>query len=145
MKIVSSSFQDNTKIPSKYTCDGEGVSPPLSFVDVPGNAKSLALIMDDPDSPNRTFVHWILYNIDPKTIEIQENSVPQSANLGLTSLGKPGFVGSCPNVGTHHYHFKLYALDKILNLTNPDKATLEKEMQDHILEKAELVSLYSRI
>jgi len=145
MKIISVAFENNTKIPSKYTCDGENINPPLFFVDIPENAKSLALIMDDPDSPNRTFVHWILYNIDPKTTEIGENSVSQLGQQGITSLGKPGFVGSCPNAGTHHYHFKLYALDTVLNLTSPDKATLEKEMQGHILEKSELVGLYSRI
>jgi len=101
-------------------------------------------LLDDPDSPNRTFVHWILYNIDPKTTGIQENSISQSVKLGITSLEKPGFIGSCPNVGTHHYHFKLYALDTVLSLTDPDKATLENDMQGHILEKAEIIVLYGR-
>jgi Raf kinase inhibitor-like YbhB/YbcL family protein len=144
MKITSSAFGNNLKIPSIYSCDGENINPPLSFVDVPTNAKSLVLIMDDPDAPNGTFVHWILFNIDPKTIEIKENSVPQSALLGITSTGKPGYVSVCPPQGTHRYFLKLYALDTTLNLNSPNKTALEKEMQEHILDQAEIIGLYSR-
>jgi hypothetical protein len=145
MKITNSAFQNNTKIPSKYTCDGQDINPELSFLEVPANAKSLVLIMDDPDAPGGTFVHWVLYNMDPKTNEIKENSVPHSGVAGKNSTGKSNYFGACPPSGLHHYHFKLYALDTVLNLTNPDKATLEKEMQGHILEKAELIGIYSRI
>lgn len=144
MKIVSSAFENNSNLPSKYTCDGENISPPLSFLDVPSNARSLVLIVDDPDAPMGTFVHWIIFNINPKTQEIKENSVPQSAMLGKTTLNKTDFVGACPPSGTHRYFFKLYALDTVLNLTNPDKVALEKAMQGHILEKAEIIGLYSR-
>ena len=144
MKITSSAFENSAKIPSKYTCDGQNMNPPLSFSDVPQNAKSLILIMDDPDAPMGTFVHWIIFNIDSSTKEIAENSLPSSGEQGKTSLNKPGYVGACPPSGTHRYFFKLYALDTILNLTNPDKSTLEKEMQGHILNSVELIGLYAR-
>lgn len=145
MKITSIAFENNSKIPAKYTCDGENVNPPLNFSDVPANAKTLALIMDDPDAPMGTFVHWILYNIDPSDKGILENSVPLTALQGKTGRGVVGYVGSCPPSGTHRYFFKLYALDTVLNLTNPDKAALEKTIQGHILDRAELIGLYSRI
>src|SRR3989304_219809 len=138
MKIISSAFENNSNIPSKYTCDGENISPPLSFVDVPQNAKSLVLIVDDPDAPIGIFVHWVLFNIDPGISEIKENSIPQSALQGRTSVGKEGYVGACPPSGTHHYFFKLYAVSKILALTpNAEKQTVEEAMKDNILDKAE--------
>jgi Raf kinase inhibitor-like YbhB/YbcL family protein len=144
MKITSTAFENNGKIPSKYTCDGVGINPPLAFSGIPQDARSLVLIMDDPDAPMGIFTHWVLFNIDPKTIAIGENSVPQSASLGKTSTGEEGYVSVCPPSGAHRYFFKLYALDTVLNLTNPDKAILEKEMLGHVLEKAELIGLYSR-
>jgi Raf kinase inhibitor-like YbhB/YbcL family protein len=144
MEIASSVFENNAKIPSKYTCDGEGINPPLSFVDVPENAKSLVLIVDDPDAPIGTFVHWILFNIDPKTSGIKENSAPEFALRGKTSAGVMGYVSPCPPSGIHRYFFKLFALDSSLDLKNPDKAELEEKMQNHILEKSELIGLYSK-
>lgn len=131
-------------MPSKYSCDGMGVNPPLAFYDVPANAQSLALIVDDPDAPMGTFVHWVLFNLDPKIQEIKENSVPEGAFKGVTSTGKTDFVGACPPSGTHRYFFKLYALDTVLNLTTPDKASLEKAIQGHILDSVQLIGLYSR-
>lgn len=145
MRIVSSAFENNTKIPSKYTCDGENVNPPLSFLDIPANTKSLVLIMDDPDAPMGTFVHWVLFNLNPKTSEIKENSIPQSAALGKTSVGKAGYVGPCPPSGTHRYFFKLFAINKVLPLTSDvEKQTVEEAMKDSILDKAEIIGLYSR-
>jgi hypothetical protein len=143
MKIMSSAFENNTEIPMKYSCGREGINPPLSFQDVPVNAKSLALIMDDPDAPNGTFVHWVLFNIDPKTQEIKENSIPQGALRGKTSAGRFDYVAVCPPSGTHRYFFKLYALDAVLDLTGPTKVELEGKMQGHILKEAELIGLYS--
>lgn len=131
-------------MPAKYSCDGENVNPPLSFLNVPVNAKSLVLIMDDPDAPMGTFVHWVLFNLYPKIKGIEENSIPQGVALGKTSAGGMDYVGACPPFGTHRYFFKLYALDAVLSLTNLSKAGLEKAMQGHILEKAELIGLYSR-
>lgn len=144
MRIISPAFENNSRLPAKYTCDGEGVNPPLSFLDVPANAKSLALIVDDPDAPMGIFTHWILFNLDPKLKEIKENSVPQGASLGRTSESETHFVGACPPQGTHRYIFKLYALDTVLKLTNPYKYDLETAMQDHILEKSEIIGLFSR-
>lgn len=145
MKITSSAFQNNAKIPSKYTCDGENVNPPLEFVDVPSNAKSLALIVDDPDAPSKTWVHWVVYNIGTKTSEVKENSAPEDGIEGITDFGKPGYGGPCPPSGVHRYFFKLYALDTTLDLPqNATKQMVEEKMKGHTLDKAELIGLYSR-
>jgi len=145
VKIVSPAFENNSKIPSKYTCDGQNINPPLSFIDVPTNAASLALIVDDPDAPMGTWVHWVIFNIDSKTIRIEENSLPKGGMEGMTNFGNRGYGGPCPPQGVHRYFFKLYALDTVLNLNNFDKEELESAMQNHILEKSELIGLYSRI
>jgi hypothetical protein len=143
MKITSV-FENNSRIPRKYTCDGENINPPLFFADVPQNAKSLVLIVDDPDSPTGTWDHWIVSDINPEIKGISENSVPEGAILGRTTFGKANYGGPCPGSGSHHYHFKLYALDKVLALTDSDKVTLEKGMKGHVLEAAKLIGLYSR-
>ena len=145
MKVVSSAFQNNTKIPSKYTCDGENVSPPLQFLNVPESAKSLVLIVDDPDAPSKVWVHWVVYNINPETLGVKENNVPKNGIEGMTDFGRPGYGGPCPPSGTHRYFFKLYVLDSILDLPqNATKQVVEAKMQGHILDKAELIGLYVR-
>ncbi len=152
MTITSIAFQHNSLISEKYTCDGENINPPLTFSKVPKNTQSLVLIVDDPDAPSETFVHWVVFNIDPKTTGVEENSVPDNGLEGNSSLGKPGWVSPCPppasqrgESGTHRYVFKLYALDTKLNLPKgTDKKTLEKEMENHILEKTEIIGLYKR-
>jgi len=145
MQIISPAFLNNQNIPSKYTCDGEGINPPLEFKEIPPNAQSLVLIVDDPDAPNGTWVHWTLWNIDPATISIAENSVPPKAIAGQTSSGQNIYGGPCPPSGTHRYFFKLYALDSKLSVTSFSfKEDLEKAMQGHIISQAELVGLYSR-
>jgi len=145
MHITSSAFAHKEPIPSKYTCDGEDVSPPLVFADVPNDAKSLVLINDDPDAPRGTWVHWTMWNIDPTVREVPENTVPPASVEGTTSFGKPGYGGPCPPSGTHRYFFKLYALDTLLDLApETDAATLEKAMDGHILAQAELIGLYQR-
>lgn len=142
MNISSSAFQNNAMIPVKYTCDGENTNPPLLFSDVPENTKSLILIMDDPDAPSGTWVHWIVWNIDPKTKQIPANSVPVSAIQGKTSR-KNSYGGPCPPSGQHRYFFKLYALDTMLNLdANATKKDLIQEMENHILAQGELIGLY---
>lgn len=146
MIIESPAFGQNELIPKKYTCDGEDVSPPLKFLDVPRDAKSLVLINDDPDAANGTWVHWTVWNIPPDTRELVEGSVPAGAVEGVTSWGEVGFRGSCPPSGMHHYFFKLYALDTKLNLPPETQAAqLEKAMARHILASAELVGLYERV
>lgn len=145
MKILSPAFEANQIIPSKYTCDGENVNPPLQISDVPVNAKSLVLISDDPDAPMGTWVHWIVWNIAPDTKEIAEDSVPSGATEGITSFGSKGYGGPCPPSGTHRYFFKLYALDKMLDLPPSAKISdVEKAMAEHILDKSEIVGLYKK-
>lgn len=145
MKLTSPQFQHNTNIPAKYTCDGEDINPPLKISEVPEEAKSLVLIVDDPDAPMGTWVHWIVFNIPPTTLEIAENSVPDNATEGITSFKNIGYGGPCPPSGTHRYFFKLYALDTTLDLTPAaDKKKLEHAMQGHILAQAELIGLYQR-
>jgi Raf kinase inhibitor-like YbhB/YbcL family protein len=145
LKISSSAFAHNGSIPSKYTCDGADVSPPLAIESVPPEVKSLVLIVDDPDAPVGTWVHWVVWNISPATKEIKENSVPPGASQGMTDFRKQKYGGPCPPSGTHRYFFKLYALDSLLTLSsNSTKATVEGAMKGHILAQTELIGLYSR-
>ncbi|OGE79013.1 MAG: hypothetical protein A2751_00950 [Candidatus Doudnabacteria bacterium RIFCSPHIGHO2_01_FULL_46_14] len=146
MQITSSAFANNQNIPAKYTCDEENVNPPLEISDIPAEAKSLALIVDDPDAPVADgWVHWLVWNINPATKQIAENSVPPAGVEGTTSFGKPGYGGPCPPSGAHHYFFKLYALDTTLDLpASIDKSGLEQAMENHILGQAQIIGLYSR-
>ncbi|HEC64181.1 MAG TPA: YbhB/YbcL family Raf kinase inhibitor-like protein [bacterium] len=143
MYLTSSVFAENEKIPEKYTCDGDNINPPLSLVDVDGGAKSVALIVDDPDAPNGTWDHWIIWNISPETEEINEDSTPQNAVVGKNSFGKNDYGGPCPPSGTHRYFFRLYSLDTTIDLPkNSDKAALEQAMENHILQKAQLIGTF---
>ena len=145
MKISSSAFKNNQKIPSQYTCDGANINPPLTISDLPQNAQSLVLIMDDPDAPSGDWVHWLVWNINPQTKEIKENSVPPESTEGLTSFGNAGYGGPCPPSGEHRYFFKIYALDTKLDLMpEADKRELFQAMDGHVLASAELIGLYSR-
>lgn len=145
MKLASSAFSENQMIPQKYTCDGDNLSPPLTISEIPENTQSLVLIMDDPDAPSRTFVHWTMWNIDPSTREIPERSVPSGAVQGLTDFGSKGYGGPCPPSGTHRYIFKLYALDEKLSLSeNSHREDVEREMADHVLDFTQFIGLYSR-
>lgn len=142
MKITSPEFQNNQFIPNRFTCEGENINPALIIKDIPEGTKSLALIMDDPDAPMGTWVHWVVFDI-PVTSKIEENSIP--GKQGINSARKKNYHGPCPPSGTHRYFFKIYALDTVLNLKEGiNKAQLEKAMQSHILDKAELVGLYKR-
>ena len=142
LSVNSPSFENNTHIPAKYTCDGHDVNPPLTIEGLPKETKSLVLIVDDPDAPMGTWDHWIVWNILPTT-EIGENTVPGTE--GLNTWRRQLYGGPCPPSGTHRYFFKVYALDTMLSLsTNATKKDVEKAMQSHILAKGELVGLYSR-
>src|SRR3989344_873103 len=116
MNLSSPAFEHHQPIPAKYTCDGENINPLLQFSDIPDSTKSLVLIMDDPDAPAGLWVHWTIWNIDPGTAEIAENSVPPGSIEGVTSFGKPGYGGPCPPSGTHRYFFKFFALDTKLDI-----------------------------
>ncbi|MBI5286637.1 MAG: YbhB/YbcL family Raf kinase inhibitor-like protein [Deltaproteobacteria bacterium] len=145
LKLSSPAFENNGYIPSKYTCDGRDISPPLVISNVPQNAKSLALIVDDPDAPMGTWVHWVVWNIDPKTERIEEGTVPKGALEGMNDFRKKDYGGPCPPSGAHRYFFKLYALDTILDLKgNVTKADLEKAMNGHILAQTQIIGLYKR-
>lgn len=145
MKLLSSVFDHQEKIPSHYTCDDEDVNPPLQIEGIPEKTASLVLIVDDPDAPAGDWVHWLVWNIAPDTKEIKENTVPTGAIEGTTDFKRTGWGGPCPPSGTHRYFFKLYALDVVLDLpVTAKKVDLEKAMEGHILEKAELIGLYQR-
>lgn len=144
MKITSSAFQAGGNIPSKFTCDGANVNPPLHFDQVPAEAKSLALIVDDPDAPGGTFVHCLIWNIDPKTTDIGENSVPPNAVQGKNGFGKSGYGGPCPPSGTHRYYFRVYALDVTGLKGGSTRADLDRTMQGHIIAQGELMGRYSK-
>ncbi len=143
--ISSPAFEHNGMIPSRYTCDGSDVNPPLHIASIPAGAKSLALIVDDPDAPMGIWVHWVVWNMEPATLEIKENTVPPGAMEGMNDFRKHSYGGPCPPSGTHRYFFKLYALDTRLDLGgHTDKAALEKAMKGHILGHAEFIGRYKR-
>jgi len=142
MKIASPEFKNNQPIPDRFTCEGADINPALVIEGIPAAAKSLALIVDDPDAPMGTWVHWVVFNI-PVISRIEENSVV--GTQGINDSGGINYHGPCPPSGTHRYYFKIYALDTLLNLKEGiSKKELEKAMQGHILDKAELCGLYSR-
>jgi Raf kinase inhibitor-like YbhB/YbcL family protein len=143
MTITSPAFANGGNIPSKYTCDGADVNPPLQFHDVPATAKSVALIVDDPDAPGRTFTHWFVWHIDPKQTSIAESV--RFPNQGVNDFGRTGYGGPCPPSGSHRYFFKLYALDRQIELpSGPKRSRLETEMKGHIVAQAELMGRYER-
>ncbi len=143
MRLTSPAFFDGETIPVVYTCDGSDINPPLVIGGIPPRAASLALVMDDPDSPDRTFVHWVAYDIDV-TGRIEEGSHPGTG--GLNDFGRTDYGGPCPHSGTHRYVFKLYALDRKLDLEpGLNKEQLLEAVEGHILARAELTGLYRRI
>ena len=145
MTITSSEFSDRGKIPSQYTCDGEDINPPLEFHEVPEESQSLALVVKDPDAPGKTWIHWVVFNIDPTTTKVAEDSVPRRGIEAVTDFGNKGYGGPCPPNGVHRYNFKLYALDCLLDLTEDiTLEELESAMENHTIETAELTALYSR-
>ncbi len=149
MKITSKAFEHNQSIPAKYTCEGDDISPPLTFSDIPQAAKSLALIVDDPDAPagtaNPGWVHWLVYNIGPETSGINENDLPPGALQGQNDWGRNDWGGPCPPSGTHRYFFRLYALDQALELeAGLTKTALLSAIKPHIIAETELIGLYTK-
>lgn len=142
LKITSPEFKDSQRIPQKYTCDGINVNPPLLIENLPEDVKSLAIIVDDPDAPKGTWVHWLVWNIIPGR-EIKQNIIPGTE--GINDFNSHHYEGPCPPSGTHRYFFKVYALDTILDLDkNTRKKDLVNAMKNHIEAEGELVGLYSR-
>lgn len=152
LTITSTAFAANEKIPKRYSCDDENISPPLAWSGLPRGAHSLVLIVDDPDAPNparpkMTWVHWVLYNLPPTAGEFPEAvaDLPDGTLEALNDWNLPGYGGPCPPVGRHRYFFKLYALDSVLpDLGIPTRKKLEQAMEGHILEQAELIGTYRR-
>jgi Raf kinase inhibitor-like YbhB/YbcL family protein len=142
LKITSSAFEENGLIPSKYTCDGNNISPSLTIENIPKESKSLSIIVEDPDAPVGTWVHWVIWNI-PVTGRIKENQAP--GVQGINDFRKNNYGGPCPPNGTHRYFFKVFALDTVLELpANTNKHMLEKAMVGHIIASGQLVGLYTR-
>lgn len=142
---IKSVFENNTKIPEKYTCDGTDTSPPLEISEIPKNTKTLAIIVDDPDAPMGTWLHWTMWNIvvNGSSMNISEGEAPGIE--GKNDFGNIEYGGPCPPSGTHRYFFKVYALSIGLSLEKgASRKQLEKAMQSHIIDKAELIGLYSK-
>lgn len=144
--ISSPEFEPKQPIPTKFTCEGANLAPTLIWQGFPEETKFFAIIMDDPDAPKGTWVHWVIFNISASTKHINsQNSTPEGAINGTNSWGKTGYGGPCPPSGQHRYVFKIYALDAKLQLTSKaTKADLEEAMKDHILAKAELIGVYQK-
>jgi Raf kinase inhibitor-like YbhB/YbcL family protein len=144
ISITSPAFQAGGDIPAKFTCNGSNISPELRISGVPNEAKSLVLIIDDPDAPRGLFTHWIVWNIDPKTTQVAENSAPVGAVQGTSDFGKRNYGGPCPPSGTHRYFFKMFALGTKLDLKpSARRAELDAAMHGHVLAQGELMARYS--
>ncbi len=154
LKIESEAFKDGEAIPKPFTCEGQDVSPPLAWSGVPADARSLVLIVDDPDAPDpeaprMTWVHWVLYNLPAETAGLAQNvaaeDLPAGTGEGLNDWKRTGYGGPCPPIGRHRYFHKLYALDtRLEGLTNPTKAQVEAAMQGHVIARAEMVGTYAK-
>lgn len=154
IQLTSPDFSDGEPIPAQFTCEGAAASPALAWSNLPGGCKSVALIVDDPDAPDpaapqRTFVHWVLYDIpvsaDGLPRAATRDTLPVGARIGNNDTHKPGWYPPCPPIGRHRYFFKIYALDEPLGaLADPTKAALEKAMEGHILDKGVLVGTYEK-
>jgi len=137
MRITSQAFQNEGKIPDQYTMYGANRIPPLHLEDVPEQARSLALVVDDPDAASGTFNHWVLFNVDPRTRDIKENRIPVMATQGRNDFGEVEYDGPKLPTGEHRYYFKAFALDAMLPLVRGSKrADLEREMKGHVLDSA---------
>jgi len=152
LKLTSTALVHGGQIPSKYTCDGQDISPPLAWSGVPAEAKSLVLIVDDPDAPDpaapkMTWVHWVLYNIPPSASVLPEaaRQLPAGTLEGVNDWKRTGYGGPCPPIGRHRYFHKLYALDIVLpDLGKPSKANIETQIKGHVIAQAELVGTYQK-
>jgi Raf kinase inhibitor-like YbhB/YbcL family protein len=145
MKITSSAFQEGGTIPEKFSKNGQNVSPELRIEGVPAEAKSLALIVDDPDAPVGLFTHWLVWNIGPKTTQIAEGTAPSGAMQGKSDFGEIGYGGPQPPSGTHRYYFKVFALDRTLDI-NPGakRREVDAAMKGHVIAQGQLMGRYSK-
>ena len=147
MNLTSPAFPSGEHIPEKYTCEGQDVPPPLSWDDVPDGTTEFALTCEDPDAPGRTFVHWVMWGIDPTLNSLEEGTVPSGARLGPNDFGRAGYGGPCPppGHGAHHYHFTLYALSASVDLKEGSSLNdLRRAIEGKVLAEASLVGTYER-
>lgn len=147
MKLTSTAFEAQTTIPEKYTCEGADISPPLAWADAPPQTQSFAIVMDDPDAPKQTWVHWVAFDLPPDLRRLAENAaadLPAPARTGKNSLGKTTYGGPCPPSGRHRYVHQIYALDTKLALDSPTASELRRAMKGHVLAHAELVGTYEK-
>jgi Raf kinase inhibitor-like YbhB/YbcL family protein len=152
MHITSTAFSNQGTIPTLYTCEGKDISPPLTWTDIPASAKSLALIVDDPDAPDpaapkMTWVHWVLYNLPTTNGGLPEGikTLPAGTKEGMNNWKRIGYGGPCPPIGRHRYFHKLYALDTVLpDLKQPTKTKLEEAMKGHVVDETQLMGSYQK-
>jgi Raf kinase inhibitor-like YbhB/YbcL family protein len=147
LQLTSDAFANGQSIPAKYSCVGKNISPALAWTEPPAGTQSFALIVDDPDAPGRTWVHWVMFNIPADVRSLQEDFSAASNNaiiVGKNSSGSASYQGPCPPSGSHRYFFKLYALDTSLSLPGATKDQLLKEMDGHILAQTELMGTFSK-
>jgi Raf kinase inhibitor-like YbhB/YbcL family protein len=150
ISVTSTAFTDSMTIPKQYTCEGKDMSPPVAWSGIPAGTKSEALILDDPDAPNGTWTHWIIWNIPPSVTSLDEGLAKTATVAGMkqgqNSWPKTGYNGPCPPPGNaHRYYFTVFALDKILDLPdNSNRAALESAMQGHILSQGQLLGMYAK-
>ncbi|HEU4946119.1 MAG TPA: YbhB/YbcL family Raf kinase inhibitor-like protein [Kribbella sp.] len=143
--VTSSAFQDGRPIPARFSCDGENVSPPVAWQGVPSEARAVAMVVDDPDAPRGTFVHWVLLDVPPGTRSLAENSAPPGATQAKNSAGKASYFGPCPPSGTHHYRFTVYALSSATGLPNgADLNRALKAIDASAIARGRLVGTYAR-
>jgi len=154
LSLTSTAFKDGDEIPPRYTCQGDDTAPPLEWAGVPEEARSLVLIVDDPDAPDpaaprMTWVHWVVYNMPPEATGLAEGAtsrdLPPGSEEGINDWNRTGYGGPCPPIGRHRYFHKLYALDTLLTgLRKPTKAQVEAAMQGHVIAQAELMGTYEK-
>ncbi|MET9274830.1 YbhB/YbcL family Raf kinase inhibitor-like protein [Kribbella sp. NPDC003557] len=143
--VTSTAFRDGETIPRKYTCDGEGVAPPLAWKEIPANAGALALVVDDPDAPRGTFTHWVLLDLEPTAASLTEGGAPPGAKQAKNSGGKTGYFGPCPPSGTHHYRFTVYALSGPTGLPNgADVGEALEAIDGKSIARGRLTAVYAR-
>jgi len=145
VKITSSAFQEGGTIPERFSKNGQNTSPDLRIEGAPAEAKSLALIVDDPDAPVGLFTHWLVWNIDPKTTDFAEGSAPSGAMQGKNDFGESGYGGPQPPSGTHRYYFKIFALDRMLDLKpGAKRKEVDAAMKGHVIAQGQLMGRYSK-